>query len=129
MTHHRCIICLGSNHLPIPHMTYAQQALTELWPSIVFEAELHTPAQDMDMDAEPFVNQVAHFNTSLTIDEVKRLCKQIEHNCGRCRAEKEQHIIRMDIDLLIYDKIILKPKQLRWPWLKHLAVLAINKKK
>jgi len=122
MSNHRCIACIGSNKFPLQHITYAREALIELWPSIFFESELSTPAEDMPHSV-PFVNIVVHFNCDESIEEVRRNFKQIERDCGRCSAEKEKGIIRMDIDLLIYDNQILKPRQLRWSWLQHLKEL------
>lgn len=122
MSNHRCIACIGSNKFPLQHITYAREALMELWPSIFFESELSTPAEGMPESA-PFINLVVHFNCEETIEEVRRKFKQIERDCGRCSAEKEKGIIRMDVDLLIYDDKILKPRQLRWPWLQHLESL------
>ena len=57
----------------------------------------------------PFSNQLAQCETMLSPEEVRAVLKQIEKDNGRMPEDKQQGIVKLDIDLLMYDDTILKP--------------------
>ena len=57
----------------------------------------------------PFSNQLAQFETMLSPEEVRAVLKQIEKDNGRMPEDKQQGIVKLDIDLLMYGNTILKP--------------------
>ena len=50
----------------------------------------------------PFLNMLCFASTSLSRSEVTGVLKRIELMCGRKPGDKEQGIIKMDADLLLY---------------------------
>ena len=60
----------------------------------------------------PFSNQLAQFETSLSAEDIRNILKQIEKENGRLPEDKQQGIVKLDIDLLKYDDSILKPKDM-----------------
>ena len=60
----------------------------------------------------PFSNQLALFETSLSAEDIRNILKQIEKENGRLPEDKQQGIVKLDIDLLKYDDSILKPKDM-----------------
>ena len=111
MNQHSCLLCLGSNYNRHLHMEEARKALMELFLTIRFSEEMTTEAIG-DKFLSPFSNQVAKLETSLTIEEIRSLLKKIEKENGRLPEDKEQGIVKLDIDLLTFDDLILKPNDL-----------------
>ena len=111
MNQHTCFLCLGSNFYRIAHMAYAQRELKKHFPAIRFSKEMETEAIGSRF-LSPFSNQVASFETTLSSEEVRAILKQIERDLGRLPEEKSQGVVRIDIDLLMYDDSVLKPADL-----------------
>ena len=111
MNQHSCLLCLGSNSNRHFHMEEARKALMKLFPNIRFSKEMTTEAIG-DKFLSPFSNQVAKLETSLTIEEIRNLLKKIEKDNGRLPEDKEQGIVKLDIDLLKFDDLILKPSDM-----------------
>ena len=118
MNQHTCFLCLGSNFYRIAHMAYAQRELKKHFPTIRFSEEMETEAIGSRF-LSPFSNQVASFETTLSSEEVRAILKQIERDLGRLPEEKPQGVIRIDIDLLMYDDCVLKPADLERDFVKE----------
>ena len=118
MNQHTCFLCLGSNFYRIAHMAYAQRELKKHFPAIRFSEEMETEAIGSRF-LSPFSNQVASFETTLSSEEVRAILKQIERDLGRLPEEKSQGVIRIDIDLLMYDDCVLKPADLERDFVKE----------
>ena len=118
MNQHTCILCLGSNFYRIAHMAYAQRDLKKHFPTIRFSEEMETEAIGSRF-LSPFSNQVASFETTLSSEEVRAILKQIERDLERLPEEKPQGVIRIDIDLLMYDDCVLKPADLERDFVKE----------
>ena len=118
MNQHTCILCLGSNFYRIAHMAYAQRELKKHFPTIRFSEEMETEAIGSRF-LSPFSNQVASFETTLSSEEVRAILKKIERDLGRLPEEKSQGVIRIDIDLLMYDDCVLKPADLERDFVKE----------
>jgi len=108
MTTHSCLLCLGSNENRIARMTSAREALKANFPHIRFGTEMETEAIGSGF-LSPFSNQVAWFETSLSSEQVRGILKQIERDNGRLPEDKALGIVKLDIDLLMYDDCVLKP--------------------
>ena len=108
---HSCLLCLGSNFDRLAKMDSAREALKVHFPDIRFSKEMETEAIG-EKFLSPFSNQVASFETTLSSEEVRHILKEIEHNHGRSPEDKAQGIVKLDIDLLMVDDRVLKPKDL-----------------
>ena len=111
MHQHSCLLCLGSNYNRRLHMEDARNALRKLFPTIRFSDEMTTEAIG-DKFLSPFSNQVAKLETTLSYEEIRSLLKQIEKDNGRLPEDKEQGIVKLDIDLLTFNDLILKPNDM-----------------
>ena len=118
MNQHTCILCLGSNFYRIAHMAYAQRDLKKHFPTIRFSEEMKTEAIGSRF-LSPFSNQVAIFETTLSAEEVRAIFKQIECDLGRLPTDKSYGVVKMDIDLLMYDDCVLKPADLERDFVKE----------
>jgi len=112
MTSHSCLLCLGSNFYRIAHMAYARRDLEKIFPDIRFSTEMETETIGAGF-LSPFSNQVAWFETSLSSEQVRGILKQIESDNGRLPEEKAHGIVKLDIDLLMYDDCVLKPTDMK----------------
>lgn len=117
MITHSCLLCMGCNLDRTAHMTSARRDLENHFPGIRFGTETETEAIGSGF-LSPFSNQVALLHTSLSAQEVHTLLKQIERNHGRVPDDKAQGIVRMDIDLLTYDHVVLKPADMEKPYVQ-----------
>ena len=117
MITHSCLLCMGCNLNRTAHMTLARRDLENHFPGIRFGTEMETEAIGSGF-LSPFSNQVALLHTSLSAQEVHTLLKQIERNHGRVPDDKAQGIVRMDIDLLTYDHVVLKPADMEKPYVQ-----------
>lgn len=110
-TLHSCLLCLGSNIDREVRMEAARNVLRLAFPDIRFGIEMDTEAIGSGF-LSPFSNQVALLHTHLSAEEVRFILKQIEQQNGRLPEDKMKGIVKLDIDLLMYDNDILKPKDL-----------------
>ena len=77
----------------------------------------------------PFLNRVVHLETQLSPHELLALTQQIEGEMGRIAKSKDQHYIdrAIDIDILLYDKVILQTPDLIVPHpLMHLRLFVLQ---
>ena len=111
MNQHTCILCIGSNYYRTAYMAYARNDLMKHFPDIRFSPEMETEAIG-NRFLSPFSNQVASFETTLSAEEVRTILKQIERNHDRLPEDKAHGVVKMDIDLLMYDDCMLKPQDL-----------------
>ena len=111
MNLHTCLLCLGSNLDGATRLSAARQALLSHFPDIRFSQEMVTEAIGSGF-LSPFHNQVASLETSLPAEQVRTILKSIEQMQGRLPEDKTQGIVKLDIDLLVYDDDVLKPKDL-----------------
>lgn len=108
---HTCLLCMGSNTGRKTHMENARKALAHSFPDIRFGAEMETEAIGSGF-LSPFSNQVARLTTPLSAEEVRTILKSIEKENGRLPEDKAKGIVKLDIDLLMYDDTVLKPKDM-----------------
>ena len=112
MKQHICLISIGSNTNRDVNIKLAQKELSIHFKGIYFGKEQDTIPIGMSNPAY-FTNQLAKCSTTLSIDEVKNIFKKIESQAGRLSDDKMDGIIKLDIDLLIYDNLVLKENDMK----------------
>ena len=118
MNLHTCLLCLGSNLDGAIRLSAARSALRSHFPDIRFSKELVTEAIGSHF-LSPFHNQVASFSSPLETENIRLLLKSMEQAQGRLPEDKARGIVKLDIDLLIYDNQVLKPKDLEREFVKQ----------
>ena len=111
MEQHICLISIGSNTNRITNIKLAKEQLSVRFLGISFGSEQDTIPVGMHNSAH-FINQLAKASTSLSIEEVKSIFKKIEAQAGRLPEDKKNEIVKLDIDLLMYDSLVLKKSDL-----------------
>ena len=117
MNTHTCLLSIGTNYNRATYMAYARQDLKKHFPNIRFSTEVETEAIGSRF-LSPFNNQVAIFETTLSADEVHTILKQIECDHGRLPTDKSYGVVKMDIDLVKYDDLVLKPEDMEREFVK-----------
>lgn len=102
----RILIALGSNHEQEKNVAFAMELLHSFFPGISFSRMLWT--EPIGIASDRFVNALALADTDKEQEEVERILKQVEKECGRTREEKMRNIIRLDLDLLQWDTVRLR---------------------
>lgn len=119
MNMHTCLICIGSNTCSEKNMRLASTELQRIFPDIRFGTEMLTEALFFKHNRIMFRNQLGVLCTTLSSEEIKGCFKRIETLSNRTDYDKTNEIVRLDIDLLIYDNITLKPKDLQRDYIKQ----------
>ena len=118
MNLHTCLLCLGSNLDGATRLSAARSALRSHFPDIRFSEELVTEAIGSGF-LSPFHNQVARLETPQDAESIRTLLKSIEQAQGRLPEDKAQGIVKLDIDLLMIDDQVLKPKDMEREFVKQ----------
>lgn len=109
----RVYISIGSNIEPLHHiragLTHLQRQFGPLILSSVYES------QAVGFKGDNFYNLVTGFDTSMTIYQVVDILRHIEQVNGRQRQSKRFSARTLDLDLLLYDDLILKADNLEVP--------------
>lgn len=107
-----CFIELGSNGCSDAFIRDARQILKDRFPGIVFGTMQTTEPVDF-VSPYPFHNQTGRFSTPLPQEELSLILKHIENTLGRRPEDKAKGIVKIDIDLVIYNGTVLKEKDLQ----------------
>ncbi|MCD2449786.1 2-amino-4-hydroxy-6-hydroxymethyldihydropteridine diphosphokinase [Methylicorpusculum oleiharenae] len=108
-----CFISIGSNidkDINIPSSLHAlKQLFGELLISSVYQSKA------VGFEGEDFYNLIVGFNTNLDVNSVAQRLREIELNHGRCRDSKKFSARTLDLDLVLYDDLILNDGRLQIP--------------
>ncbi len=99
-------VSIGSNIEPNRHIRAGladmRQRFGTLTLSPVYESEA------VGFEGDNFYNLVAIFETGVDVHSVVNILREIEKNNGRKRTEKRFSARTLDLDILLYDDLILK---------------------
>jgi len=118
------LLSLGSNLEPERHLRAAAQALRERFPGIVFSAPYRYKA--VGFDGPDFLNAGARLESDLDPHQLNAWLHALEDTQGRRRDVPRFSSRTLDIDLVLYDGLMLKGEgnlQLPRPELRHAFVL------
>ena len=93
-------VALGSNIEPATHLRQAARVLRERFANARFSSCYRSPA--FGFSGEDFVNAVAGFETTLSIDALVDTLHDIERQCGRKPEDPRWGPRAIDMDLLLY---------------------------
>lgn len=111
MDEHHCLLCMGSNTDRSAQLSVARKALCATFPDIHFGEMMETEAIGSGFHS-PFSNQLARFSTPLSPDSVHNIFKDLERRSGRMPGDKSVGVVKLDIDLLVFDNKVLKPEDM-----------------
>ena len=112
--------------MPEQNIRLAKVRLQASFPGIRYSTEEKTVPLFF-RHSEPFINLIACFTSDRPLQEVKLQLKAIEHEAGRRKEDKEQEIVRLDIDLLLCDGQVCKAEDMKRAYVRRgLQELGIN---
>lgn len=115
----KIIVALGSNHNQEENIKKAMLRLSAAFDGqIRFTDSLWT--KPIGMVSDMFLNCLGFAETDMTQNEVTALLKQTERLCGNTEALRRENIIEMDIDLLMFGDVKLKPSDWQREYVKAL---------
>lgn len=118
MEEHHCLLCMGSNTDRSAQLSVARKALCATFPDIHFGEMMETEAIGSGFHS-PFSNQLARFSTTLSPDSVHDIFKELERRSGRIPEDKSLGVVKLDIDLLVFDNRVLKPEDMEREYIRR----------
>ena len=113
----RIILSLGSNNNPEENIQKAEERLRSLFPAIRFSRTMMNEPYGEHANALPyFGNAVAVGAVSVPLPVLRTMAKALETHLGRSSERKHEGIIDIDIDILQYDTLRLKPDDWQRPY-------------
>lgn len=99
---HQVIISLASNHQQQANLTEARRRLDQLLDSRRYTEAIWTePINARRPDL--YLNQLLHAETTLSADDLQQALKDIELSMGRTAEDRREGLVRIDLDLLLFD--------------------------
>jgi len=114
----RVYLALGSNIDPEKYLPLAIEKLSKLVEVIATSSAWQTPA--VGFEGDDFLNAVVLIETDLPSNDLKfEVLRKIESDLGRIRTKEKFAPRTLDIDILIYDDVLIDDEMWTQP---HLAV-------
>lgn len=98
-------ISIGSNIDPAQHVRAAVAALREQFSDVTLSSVYESKA--VGFDGDNFYNLVAAAKTDRSVHDVTRVLREIEDRFGRDRRGPRFSSRTVDLDLLLYDDLVL----------------------
>lgn len=110
---HRIYISIGSNIEPARHVRLAVTALHEYYGELMISSVYESEA--VGFEGDNFYNLVVAYDTEQSVEEVNRILHEIEDRYGRERSGPRFSARSIDLDLLMYDDLVLQRDKLVLP--------------
>ncbi len=112
------IIAIGSNTDQQRHIQEAREELMRQIPDIRFTDAIWT--EPIGMDSSQFLNCLAWGTTALPLEQLQSLLKATERLHGDSRLLRKQCVVKLDLDLLLYNQERLHLKDWHRPYIREL---------
>lgn len=119
MSPNHVVISIGSNICADINISAAKDLLKEEFPKILFSTPIENDPIDFPYPSGRFTNQTAHFYTSNNLEEVCQKLKLIEAQLGRTHTKPFDGKVVIDLDLIIWNNIILKNVDYSRPYIQR----------
>ena len=116
---HEVIISLASNCQQEENLLEAHRRLGQILFFVTFTEAIWTEPYRA-ATTSLYLNQLAYARTELSADELCRQLKQIETDMGRTAEDRSCGVVRIDLDLMEYDKERHHLKDWDRPYIKTL---------
>ena len=109
----RVYISIGSNIEPARHVRLAVMALHEYYGELAISRVYESAS--VGFEGDNFYNLVVGLETEQGVDEVNRTLHEIEDRYGRERSGPRFSARTIDLDLLLYDDLVMQQGKLVLP--------------
>jgi len=110
---HRVYISIGSNIEPARHVRLAVTALHEYYGELAISSVYES--ESVGFAGDNFYNLVVGLDTEQEVNEANRILHEIEDRYGRERSGPRFSARTIDLDLLMYDDLVLQQDKLVLP--------------
>lgn len=115
------LVSIGSNENPEQNLLGCCRLLAQLFPDILFSKTSVTVPYGNNYKND-FFNCLAVINTDIERQDCVNKLKQLERDMGRTPNDKFKGCVKIDIDLVIWNREVLKPKDLERSYVKDLLL-------
>ena len=109
----RILLSIGSNIEPEKNFKRCALALTAHFTDPVWSPIYRSAA--VGMAGDDFLNAVVLAHTDQSVESITQLLKDIEHDHGRIRTANKFTSRTLDIDLLLYDDLVIDTPDITLP--------------
>lgn len=109
----RAYISIGSNIEPLRYIRSSIHSLREYYDKLILSSVYETEA--VGFEGDNFYNLVVGFDTKMEVHKIVETLKQIEDDNNRQRTSERFSARTLDLDLLLYDDLILKDEIVEIP--------------
>lgn len=107
----KALLSIGTNTDREENLSLSHELLNSKFSEISYSKTSVTSPYG-DNYKNDFLNQLAVIYTNMTKESVIELLKGIERKLGREASDKKNGIVKIDIDLVIWNDDILKPNEI-----------------
>ncbi len=116
------ILSIGSNENKETNLSLCHTMLNNLFGGISYSSTSISKPYGIHYKND-FLNQLARFHTTLDKEQIVATLKDIEVKMGRKAKDKAMGIVKIDIDLIIWNEEILRPNEMDRCYIKDLLAL------
>ncbi len=113
------LLSIGTNYDRETNLNICHQLLNDLFSDIIYSDTSITTPYGIDYENN-FLNQLAVIYTDKNKEEISQLLKSLEKKMGRDSLDKQNGIVKIDIDLVIWNDEILKPADINRSYIADL---------
>ena len=113
------LLSLGTNTNREYNMMLCCLLLSDVYPNLAYSGTSITKPYGKRYKYD-FLNRLAILSTNQSQEEVKSTLKNIEKLIGRTDMDKESGLIKIDIDLVIWNNELLKPEDMKRSYIQDL---------
>ena len=111
------VFSIGSNYGDrFANVTYGLNWLSNFLTHFKCSTIYATP--DCHGGSREYLNAVAYGVTDISPQQIETICKKIELECGRDESMRNLGNVPLDIDLVVYESQILRPKDFNCAFFK-----------
>ncbi|MDR2956120.1 MAG: 2-amino-4-hydroxy-6-hydroxymethyldihydropteridine diphosphokinase [Prevotella sp.] len=115
----KALLSIGTNEDREVNMALCHKFLDSIFSDISYSKTSLTEPYGTKYKSD-FLNQLAVIYTTHTQKEVSLSLKEIERKMGRKDNDKEKGIVKIDIDLVIWNEEVLKPTDISRAYITNL---------
>ena len=115
----KVLLSIGTNYDRETNLNICHQLLNGLFSDIIYSDTSITTPYGTDYENN-FLNQLAVIYTDKNKEEISQLIKSLEKKMGRDSLDKQNGIVKIDIDLVIWNDEILKPADINRSYIADL---------
>lgn len=104
----KALLSIGTNEDRDRNLDLCHQLLEKQFLAITYSKTSMTVPYGNSYKSD-FLNQLAFIYTDKEKDEVVSLLKSIEKEIGRSNGDKEKGIVKIDVDLIVWNEEVVKP--------------------